>query len=240
VDQINNAECFALLADETMDVSTKEQLSICIRYLNDGEKKIREDFQFVQVNDVSGKGLADTILESISSFGINPKFMIGQGYDGAAAMSGQFKGVQTRIREIYPLAYYIHCSAHCLNLVISDSCNIPEIRNTIGTMQSICNFFGYPKRLEVLQRCIKDLFPSSKASRLKQMCPTRWVQRHDAVILYEEMQLAVVSALEILSNNSSTGSILKNILGFLVIYHLRQINYYVLLKNYNFKFLFTF
>lgn len=73
-------------------------------------------------------------------------------------------------------------------------------------MQSICNFFGYPKRLEVLQRCIKDLFPSSKASRLKQMCPTCWVQRHDAVILYEKMQLAVVSALEILSNNSSTGS----------------------------------
>jgi len=44
VDQINNAECFALLADETMDVSTKEQLSICIRYFDDGEKKIREDF----------------------------------------------------------------------------------------------------------------------------------------------------------------------------------------------------
>lgn len=189
VDQINNAECFALLADETMDVSTKEQLSICIRYFDDGEKKIREDFlQFVQVNDVRGKGLADNILESISSFGINSKFMIGQGYDGAAAMSGQFKRVQTRIRKIYPLAYYIHCSAHCLNLVISDSCNIPEIRNTIGTMQSICNFFGYPKRLEVLQRCIKDFFPGSKASRLKQMCPTRWVQRHDAVILYEEMR----------------------------------------------------
>lgn len=39
VDQINNAECFALLADETMDVSTKEQFSICIRYFDDGEKK---------------------------------------------------------------------------------------------------------------------------------------------------------------------------------------------------------
>lgn len=109
------------------------------------KKKIREDFlQVVQVNDVSGKGLTDTILENIS-FSINPKFIIGQGYYGAVAMSGQFKGVQTRIREIYPLAYYIHCSAHCLNLVISDSCNIPEIRNTIGTMQSICNFFWIPK-----------------------------------------------------------------------------------------------
>lgn len=134
--------------------------------------------------------------------------MIGQGYDGATAMSGQFKNVQTRIRELYPLSYYIHCSAHCLNLVISDYCIIPEIRSTIGIMQSICNFFGYPQRLKVLQKCIKDLFPSSKAGRLKQMYPTCWVQRHDAVILYEEMQLAVVNVLEILSNNSiSTGSV---------------------------------
>lgn len=29
VNKINNVECFALLADETMDTSTKEQLSIC-------------------------------------------------------------------------------------------------------------------------------------------------------------------------------------------------------------------
>lgn len=134
--------------------------------------------------------------------------MIGQGYDGATAMSVQFKNVQTRIRELYSLSYYIHCSAHCLNLVISDYCIIPEIRSTIGIMQSICNFFGYLQRLKVLQKCIKDLFPSSKAGRLKQMYPTCWVQRHDAVILYEEMQLAVVNVLEILSNNSiSTGSV---------------------------------
>lgn len=95
---------FALLADETMDVSTKKQLSICIRYFDNNEKKIIEDFlQFIQVNDVSGKGLTDTILKSISYFGLNPKFMIGLGYDGAAAMSGEFKGVKTRIREYYPL-----------------------------------------------------------------------------------------------------------------------------------------
>lgn len=44
------------------------------------------------------------------------------------------------------------------------------------------------------------MFPSSKGSRLKQMCPTHWLQRHNTIILYEEMQLAVVSALKILSN----------------------------------------
>lgn len=157
-----------------MDISTKVQLSICIRYFDNDENKIKEDFlQLIHVHDVIGKGLADKILISISCFGLNPKFMIGQGYDDAADLSKQFKGEQTKIRELYLQAYYIHSSTHCLNLVFSDSCNIPEICNTIGTMHSICNFFGFSKRLEVLQKCIKDLFLSFKARRLKQMCPTR-------------------------------------------------------------------
>lgn len=109
VKKINDAECFAVLAYETMDISTKEQFSICVRYIDNEEKKIREDFlQFIEVQDVSGKGLADTILKSFSYFGINPKFLIGQEYDGAVTMSGKFKGVQFRIRELYPLAHYLH------------------------------------------------------------------------------------------------------------------------------------
>jgi len=54
----------------------------------------------------------------------------------------------------------------------------------------------YPNR-EVVQRCINNLFSSTKAINLKQMC---WIQRHKVVILYDEMQVTVVSALEILSN----------------------------------------
>ncbi len=31
-------------------------------------------------------------------------------------------GVQQRIREVVPQAIYVHCHAHCLNLVIVDLC----------------------------------------------------------------------------------------------------------------------
>ena len=44
-----------------------------------------------------------------------------QGYDGASVMSGRCAGVQQKICEVVPHAAYVHCYAHCLNLVLVDS-----------------------------------------------------------------------------------------------------------------------
>lgn len=173
---INNAQGFSVLADETSDISNKEQLTICVRYVHLEQKKIREDFlQFVKVNDVYGKALAQTILQNLENMGLNLNYLIGQGYDGVAAMSGKFNGTQkyVYICNKCPLALYIHCGAHCLNLAISYSCNITDIRNCIGTMQAICNLFGCPKRQNILQISIQTLIHESKLEKLKKFCPTR-------------------------------------------------------------------
>lgn len=54
------------MADETTDISNKEQMSLCVRYVYD--KIIREDFiQFIEIHNMSGKGLADIILKSMSN-----------------------------------------------------------------------------------------------------------------------------------------------------------------------------
>ena len=44
-----------------------------------------------------------------------------QTYDGASVMSGYISGVQTLVREDYPFAYFFHCAAHHLNLVLCQS-----------------------------------------------------------------------------------------------------------------------
>ena len=44
-----------------------------------------------------------------------------QTYDGAFAMSGHISGVQRLLREDYPYAYFFHCAAHQLNLVLCQS-----------------------------------------------------------------------------------------------------------------------
>ncbi|KAF0747581.1 zinc finger MYM-type protein 1-like [Aphis craccivora] len=135
VKNINAAKSFKILADKTSDISNKAQLTLCIRYVNSGEKKLREDFlQFFEVKNMS------------------------------AVMSGMFNGTQSHIRKKYPMALYIHCSSHCLNLAVSFACQISEIRNCMGTMQTISNFFGYPKRLNILQSTITKIFPEEISS----------------------------------------------------------------------------
>lgn len=109
------------------------------------------------MKDLSGKALAQTILENLKTMGLNLKYLIGQDYDGEAVMSGNINGTQIHINDKYPLALYIHCGAHCLNLAISFSCSVTDILNCIGTMQAICNFFGYPKRQNALQISIQNV-----------------------------------------------------------------------------------
>jgi hypothetical protein len=198
VTRVNAARCFTVLADETTDVSGTEQFSLCVRYVDDTDStcKIREDFlQFVPIFDVTGKGLAKVILDSLRSFGINTSHLRGQGYDGAAAMSGRFNGVQAFIKEQHPQAVYVHCSAHSLNLAVSDACSLQAVRNCMGTIGSVHGFLNTPKRLAVLKECIDLSMPDSNRTRLRQMCPTRWVERHDSVLVFIDLLKPVIHSL---------------------------------------------
>lgn len=78
----------------------------------------------------------------------------------------------------------------------------------MGTIQSVCTFFGYPKWQSIFQQSIEEVFPQTNRFKLKNICVTRWVDRHDAVILFEELQPAILHALDriILRTDSDTSS----------------------------------
>ncbi|XP_050065649.1 zinc finger MYM-type protein 1-like [Aphis gossypii] len=202
VKMVNASQCFSVLADETTDVSVKEQLTLCVRFVNGtGENaKLCEIFlKYVNVHNLTGQHLASAILEGLHSCGIDCSKMYGQGYDGASNMSGKFKGVQTIIRNKYPMALYVHCAAHTLNLAVSSSCEQQAIRNCLGVVEKMHCFFNTPKRHSILLEAIanSDLNPSSKS--LKRLCATRWVERYTAVNDFVELFPCVVEALEEIS-----------------------------------------
>ena len=74
-------------------------------------------------------------MSTLQGLGLEIENVRGQGYDGAANMSSDNVGVQRRIRERSPKAVYVHCSGHSLNLVISHSCALPQIRNVIDKLK---------------------------------------------------------------------------------------------------------
>jgi hypothetical protein len=133
INEIKTSGYFAVLADETTDISGKEEMAIAIRYVYN--LKIYEKFiGFVQVESTTGFELSETILSTLRSSNLDIKKLRGQGYDGAANMSGPIKGVQSRILAVQPLAFYTHCQGHNLNLVVADSCDVADVRNTIGSV----------------------------------------------------------------------------------------------------------
>ena len=117
-------------------------------------------------------------------------------------MSGQFRGVQAIIREEFPNAIYVHCSAHSLNLAICHSCTVQPVRNCIGTVSNVVNFFHYPKRNQELKAKVLEQLNSS--STLLSLCETRWVEKHNAAVeRFVDLYKPLVSALEELEMDSN-------------------------------------
>ncbi|XP_050059854.1 52 kDa repressor of the inhibitor of the protein kinase-like [Aphis gossypii] len=186
VNEISKVKFFTVLADETTDITQVEQFSLCIRYFDETLMQIREDFlTFVPVDDVTGLGLANTLQNTLEKLGFDLNKLRGQGYDGAAAMRGSFRGVQAIIKEKYPKALYTHCVSHSLNLCLSDAAKIQDIRNNFGVISDCCSFFNCSaKRTTILKNKILEIKPNVQATKLKSLCETRWVLRHESVFAF--------------------------------------------------------
>jgi hypothetical protein len=125
------------------------------------------------------KKIADAIIESCSKHNIDITKYRGQACDGAAAMSSGRIGVQARIKEKSPLALYMHCNSHVLNLSIAAACKLSPIRNMIDSLNEtdLC-FNNSPKQQAFFELVIEKEEILSNGKKLKGLCKTRWVERH--------------------------------------------------------------
>jgi hypothetical protein len=111
-------EPFAILADESSDISHKEQLALCLRYVDKLGRPCEHFIGVVHVDDTTSLSLKSAIEALLVSHGLSLTQIRGQGYDGASNMKGDIKGLKTLIMQDSPSAYYIHCFAHQLQLVL--------------------------------------------------------------------------------------------------------------------------
>jgi hypothetical protein len=193
---ITNAKYFTIMCDETTDSSHKEQMCLCVRFIDNasGHHRIREDFlNFQSADDLCAAGLFNQIMNTLTSLKLDLKNLVGQAYDGATTMSGHVSGVQTRIREAAPLATYVHCSSHVLNLVLNTGSSVPEIRNMFTTVKAVTNFINESSKR---RKMFPDTLGEEGGRALMTLCETRFIERHDALVVFAEHFSKTLEALD--------------------------------------------
>ena len=180
---VQSATYFSILADETKDLSKQEQLTIVLRYVDVHSCIIHESFlSYVHAKSLTASSLSSYILSILSEYGLDTKWIVSQGYDGASIMSGKLTGVQQRIKDVAPQATYVHCQAHCLNLVLVDCAkNVPEADEFFQLLQAIYVFMSCSKAHEVYISMQMELHPDKQVRQMKRLSDTRWACRYEAV-----------------------------------------------------------
>lgn len=191
--QIKESQFIAIQADESTDCSTIQQLVFIIRYIHDG--KVYERFlKFLQPKGFTAEVIAAEILKELDSMQIDKNKLIGQSYDGAAVMSGSINGVQKIVRNTYPYAFYVHCYAHQLNLILERCASINHtVRSFFSNLHAFPTFFTRsPKRSDFLKEIVHRRIPAAPQTRWNYNTRTVQVIHDNLEPLKECMQAIMV------------------------------------------------
>ncbi|XP_033639835.1 uncharacterized protein LOC117300216 [Asterias rubens] len=112
-------------------------------------------------------------------------------------MSGKYKGCQAEIKKIQPMASYFHCGAHVTHLITSKALQTaPYIRNALGYVQELGNLYNSSGKFKHLYLNLHSADTDNPSpTRLKPICPTRWLTHSAAVKSVLQNFEAVLDAL---------------------------------------------
>ena len=118
---IHASPFYALMADEYTDISNKEHVSICVRWIDPERLSVYEDFLgFYEVKNIKSETIVNAIKDVLIRSQLPLSKLRGQTYDGVSNMMGRKSGVAAKIKECQKKALETHCHGHSLNLSVKD------------------------------------------------------------------------------------------------------------------------
>jgi hypothetical protein len=180
-ENIRGATFYSIMADETADVSNKEQLVICIRWVDGGFNVHEELIGMIHLERATADVIVDMLKDTLVRLRLNIHDARGQCYDGASTMSGVKNGVAVQIKSLNGKCLYTHCYGHALNLAVADCVKAVKcIIDSLDTVREVGKLVKKsPQRNTKLDKIRTETANESKGVRT--LCPTRWTVRGEAL-----------------------------------------------------------
>uniref|UniRef100_H3A637 HAT C-terminal dimerisation domain-containing protein n=1 Tax=Latimeria chalumnae TaxID=7897 RepID=H3A637_LATCH len=187
VSDVKKAKYFSISGDETTDSFDKEQFCLCIWYVSE-DFMLKEEFIGFGAIDLCARSIVSEILERLQKLDLCVADCMGQGYDGALALAGHISGVQALFRQHAPMAVYVHCASHTLNLVLNHKSANKQVLHGLHFTALTCILVirvAPSDHLATFLLISGGAMPASKY-RLIAFCETRFIQRHDVILQFTQ------------------------------------------------------
>lgn len=198
---------FAVIVDGTRDICGSEQESICIRYVSHDLFPHELFLGFYETPETTGARIAALIKDALLRLQLPLACLRGQTYDGAANMAGVYNGAQALVRQEQPLALFVHCISHCVNLAteaaMTESSVIRDavcLVNEVGVLSSQSGKFQ-----TIFSRAASSMYDTFV--RLRPLCPTRWTVRAKAIKHVLQQYESVLQGLEEMSKSNGESAV---------------------------------
>lgn len=110
---LESVKFLTLMADETTDISSRKQLVICLRYIDDQFVPHEIFVGVYTVDDIKADTIISAITDTLTRFNIPFNKLRVQCSDMVASMAGSKNGVAAKqILEKEGRAVYTHCYGH--------------------------------------------------------------------------------------------------------------------------------
>jgi hypothetical protein len=193
---------YGLTADGTTDVSSSEQFSCSLQYVDSNLEAVNVFLGFYNAPDSSGETLFSCIRDVFVRLNLPLDRLKGFCFDGAANMSGRISGVQAKLKEQCPNALYVHCSNHSLDLVLQEVAKeVRVVADTLNFVRGVSVVIGESSKRKTL---FKSMFGDDEVvCNLLSLCPTRWVVRTRAISRVCSSYTALLDTLKLLEQDKT-------------------------------------
>ena len=173
------------------------------------------------MSETSATCLKSALEKLLAKIGLSFKQVRGQCYDGASNMRGEFNGLKAKILEENRSAYYVHCFAHQLQLVIvAISKKNEDIADFFYMISLLFNVVGaFCKRKDMIRESnrenVKESISSGRISTgtglnqdqsLQRAGDTRWGSHYRTLSSLIQLFPSIVSVLNYVAKEGKKDS----------------------------------
>ncbi|EOA31908.1 hypothetical protein CARUB_v10015137mg [Capsella rubella] len=208
-------DVFGLLVDESADVSDKEEMAVVFCFV-DKSGIVKERFMSItHVSETSATSLKFAIDDLFAKYGLSIKKVRGKGYDRASNMKGEFNGLRSLIQRESTSAYYVHCFAHQLQLVVvavaKKHFNVGDFFDMISLLLNVVG--ASCKRKDMIRESYKKKIMEeinngeistgtglNQEISLQRPANTRWNSHYKTLLRLIELFSSIIEVLEYIEN----------------------------------------